>query len=381
LAWIALAVVVAHAWKLWNRTLATDTLFWVVPIGIPLLWDTASATTKPRYYRSKVFGTAGVSALLEFYLNLSSFPLPLEVGVQVLILAVGLLATVGQARKETVSVGRFFGCLLGIIAVVFALATGVQLAGSLNTLKPQGLGLSFLLPLWLTVAALPLIWVYSVLFGYEAALARLTGHSDNRKASWKAKVAMVLGFRLNLVDLGVPGQGYQWDLAHAKTIRAGLAGIREFRRGLRASEEQERQRLVRLTQLAGVIGTDDEGRQLDRRQFSETCDALDWLGTCEMGWYNNRGNRYPADLLKIFEPDFARHGLPADHGIHLVVSKNGQAWYAWRRTLTGWCFAIGSGKAPPDQWRNDGPEPPKDLPGRDKAFWGSDPFEWGKNWD
>jgi hypothetical protein len=61
--------------------------------------------------------------------------------------------------------------------------------------------------------------------------------------------------------------------------------------------------------------------------------------------------------------------------------RNGQAWYAWRRTITGWCFAIGSAKAPPDQWRNDGSEPPKDFPGRDRAFWGSDPLQWGKNWD
>jgi hypothetical protein len=261
------------------------------------------------------------------------------------------------------------------------LATGVQLAGSLNTIKPQELGLSFLLPLWLTVAALPLIRVHSILFSYEAALSRLKGHSEDGKASWKAKVAMVLGFRLNLVDLGVPGQGHQWDLAHAKTIQAGFAGIREFRRGLRAREEQERQRLGRLDRFAGVVGTDDEGRQLDRRQFAETCDALDWLATCEMGWYHNHGKRYPADFLKTFEPDFARHRLPADHGIHLVVSRNGQAWYAWRRTITGWCFAIGSAKAPPDQWRNDGSEPPKDFPGRDGAFWGSDRLARGKNWD
>jgi hypothetical protein len=105
LAWIAFAVVVAHAWNFWNRTLATDTLFWVVPVGIPLLWDTASAAIKPGYYWRRMFGTLGVSALLEFYLNLSSFPLPLEVGAQVLILAFGLLAAVGQARKETASVG------------------------------------------------------------------------------------------------------------------------------------------------------------------------------------------------------------------------------------------------------------------------------------
>jgi hypothetical protein len=98
-----------------------------------------------------------------------------------------------------------------------------------------------------------------------------------------------------------------------------------------------------------------------------------------MGWYHNQGHRYRPELLNIFEPDFARKGLPADHGIRLVVGKNGQSWYAWRRTITGWCFAIGAAKAPPDQWRYDGPEPPGGFPGRDPA-WGVEPLEGTANW-
>jgi TRAP-type C4-dicarboxylate transport system permease small subunit len=379
--WIALAVVIAHGWKLWNRTLATDTVFWIVLAGIRLLWNTAAEATKAGYFLRTALGTVGASAWIEFYLNLGSFPIPVEFAVQVVLLFVGLLATVGQARKETASVGRFFGCLGGLGVLAFAFGIGAQLATSFSTINLDDLRLSFLLPMWLTLAALPLIWVYSILFGYEVALLRLKGHSEDGKPSWKAKVAMMLGFRFALADLGAPGQGYQWGLARATTIRGGLAGIREFRRGLRANDEQERQRLARLEQFAGVVGTDEEGRQLDQREFVQTRRALDWLGTCEMGWYNKRGKRYPADLLKIFEPDFARYGLPADHGIRLVVSRNGQAWYAWRRTVSGWCLAIGAAAAPPDQWRNDGPEPPKDFPGRDQAFWGSDPLDQSMNWD
>jgi hypothetical protein len=49
------------------------------------------------------------------------------------------------------------------------------------------------------------------------------------------------------------------------------------------------------------------------------------------------GGRYRPELLKIFEPDFARKGLPADHGIHLLVSRSGQSWYAWRNTQRPAC--------------------------------------------
>lgn len=64
------------------------------------------------------------------------------------------------------------------------------------------------------------------------------------------------------------------------------------------------------------------------------------------------------------------------------ISADGQSWYAWRRTITGWCFAIGSNGPPPNQWRYDGPSPPNGFPGEDPA-WGSSPFagDADANWD
>jgi hypothetical protein len=95
----------------------------------------------------------------------------------------------------------------------------------------------------------------------------------------------------------------------------------------------------------------------------------------QMGWYQDRGGRYRPELLNMLDPD----GLPDDHGIHLNVSKDGQAWWARRRTVTDWCFAIGANQAPPDQWLYDGADSPNGFPGEDLA-WGD---RWGieaKNW-
>ena len=63
------------------------------------------------------------------------------------------------------------------------------------------------------------------------------------------------------------------------------------------------------------------------------------------------------------------------------VHEAGQSWYAWRRTVTGWCFAIGAAGPPPEQWEYDGPEPPAGFPGEDPA-WGSHAFseEANRNW-
>ena len=119
---------------------------------------------------------------------------------------------------------------------------------------------------------------------------------------------------------------------------------------------------------AGIDGTDSEGRRLDQREFKETTKALRWLATCHMGHYRRR-NRYDPELLALLGDGFARHGLANEHGIGMKVSEDGQAWFAYRRTITGWCFAIGAAGPPPDQWEYDGQDPPRGFPGRD-PMWG-----------
>jgi hypothetical protein len=156
--------------------------------------------------------------------------------------------------------------------------------------------------------------------------------------------------------------------------------IREFRADLAARDLADQQRADDLVRYAGAQGTDSEGRQLDRREFAETRAALEWLSTCQMGWYYRPPEgRYKDDLLKIFQPGHT-HGLPDEHGIHLSVRRDGQAWYAWRRTISGWVFAVGSDGPPPDQRYYDGPEPPGGYPGS-RAGWGADAFDRGPNWE
>jgi len=132
--------------------------------------------------------------------------------------------------------------------------------------------------------------------------------------------------------------------------------------------------------FAGSQGTDLDGRRLDRREFEETRNSLSWLAAAQMGWYRNQG-RYQGDLLGVFGDQLTGMGLPEDNGVTLQVSKEGDAWYSWRRTIAGWCFAIGATGPPPDRWEYDGPHPPTGFPGRDPA-WGSEPFsdEVNKNW-
>jgi len=364
---------------LWNPSLAKDTVIWSVTVGLPLLWSNTS-TAKPGFYRRAAGRTVGVSAFVGFYLNQALFPLPVEFLLQGIVVVIGWVSVTGKYDPKLAPAKRTadrLGVLIGL--AVFGYVTwsvGTHVSNLINL----DLGPSLLLPIWLTLVVLPFLYPFHLLLNYESALKRMSVSNQYAPIGLKAKMALVLGFRLATRDMDrLAGTTACWQLARTKSIREGLKIVADYRWTLRQAEAEKRRAADRLRDNAALTGTDEEGRQLDEREFAETRDALEWIASCQMGWYRNRGRRYRSDLLELVRDYITSYGLPAEHGIRLVVSKNGKAWYAWRRTITGWCFAIGSAKEPPDQWRYDGPKPPKGLPGKDPT-WGAVSPDQTINW-
>ncbi len=155
--------------------------------------------------------------------------------------------------------------------------------------------------------------------------------------------------------------GNDYDVVHASGFVSALRAIRAVRERRRDERDAERATARRLVDNVGLDGWHADGRRLDEREFDETRNALRWLSTCHMGHYRN-GGRYRSDLMPIVESYFVRDGLPEDHGVVMVVARDGQAWYAYRRTVSGWCFAIGARGSPPDERCYDGSEPPSTFP-------------------
>jgi hypothetical protein len=189
---------------------------------------------------------------------------------------------------------------------------------------------------------------------------------------------MLLGFGFSVRK---PYMGNAWgrQLIEAPSLRAKLRVIRELRGRIRRDEEEKRLKADDLVRYAGYRGTDEEGRRLDRREFAETIRALETLSTAHMGWYRkDPAGRYKARVAE-FMSTFAR-GLPEEHGITMEVSVDGQSWYAWRRTVSGWVFAVGAASPPPDPRFYDGEHPPKGFPSPE-GTWGNLPFERSVDWE
>jgi len=149
-----------------------------------------------------------------------------------------------------------------------------------------------------------------------------------------------------------------------------------------ARQEADRRRVERQQTATGSNEVDERGRRIDDREFHETRDALRLLVNWSTGWWSRR-SAFRDDLIGAFytEKDFSKRGLPADHGLQMRVSSDGQCVWLWRRTISGWVFGIAVAAEDGNfrEWLYAGAGAPTLSPLDDEGIWGEaseTPRDW-----
>ena len=385
LVWVVLELWVGLRLTLWSPALAKGTILWTLGSAAVLLFNRAqldSDRDNLHFFRRTILATVGVAAFVEFFVNLSVLSLPLELGFQIVVAVPSLMVAIADKKPEYRSVKVLCERVLALIGLaLLALATR-QVYLDWHRLDARELVLDFALPVWLTVGLVPFLYLFSIYVAYDAVFHRIGRENTGRWSRCRSRLALlsVLHFRVGTVRKLAGYWYFTRKLGEVQTFSAARGVVAEFLDTLSRKEQATSDEEERLRRYSGSQELDDEGRRLDRREFAETIRSLHWLATCQMGWHRD-GGRYRRDLLRVLGDDFTRHGLSKDSGITLHVAPDGQSWYAWRRTVTGWCFAIGAAGPPPDQWTYDGPEPPRGFPGEDSS-WGDGAFtdRVNRNW-
>lgn len=363
---------------LWNDKLLGDSIFWVGVTGFALVFRVVIPSKNPNLFKPLLLDLLKITAFFVAFLNIKLLGLGGEVALQVVLTLLVMLRTVAAAKAEFKASLRIYDALILAISVGMIVYTVVSLSHDWRRVDWWHEGRKFLLPFWLTLGAIPYLYCIGLLSRCESLFMMFKlADQPNRATVW-AKFGVVLALRGRLNEIQ-NFRSYTYLVHDARSVRDGMAAVRRYRetkerRILNAQAKQEQ-----LERNAGVVGTDEDGRQLDQREFKETASALEWLATCQMGWYRNQGGRYRPGLLDKIGDSFERHGLPADHGIIISVSDDGQSWYAYRITPIGWVLGIGAQTAPPDQWFYENDAPPRSFPSPG-AGWGEVAHTQEINW-
>jgi hypothetical protein len=364
----------------WTDDLAADTWFWFFTTALVLLFNFEKASAEPDFFIRKAKETFGLTLVLGFLSDLYVLSVPVEFMAQGLLTFVAMVAVVAGMEDRAQPVRKLAdGCLSAVAFLVLCLAVN-SLIRSWSADDLPDLARQLLMPAWMTLGVLPLIYAIALYAAYENIFLRVDWKSEGaRKQRLRAKTAVVIGLHGRATLVGKFTGMWPIKLADAPTFIEALGVTDEFEAHLKDEERERREAEDRLVRYAGVDGEDAEGLRLDRREFEETTSALRSIATCQMGW-GQRETGYRADILEVVG-DLSSHGLQGDGDIQVAISASGESWYAWRRTVSGWVFAIGAAAEATDLWEFDGPKPPGGFPG-ESADWGPGPLmsDTAPNW-
>ncbi len=371
-AWTVLLAWLGSMTPLWDGDLAVDTIIFFFTAAVGLLFKMGEASSHPNFFRRRLVAVLSISLFLEVLLDLFVLSIPAEVVLQVVLGLTVMLAAVAQSDPAHHQVHKLLSGVLGFAGLTLATLAIIQLVTNWSETDKGNLLQEIALPVWMTAGLLPYVYLLGLWSAYELAFMRLGWQSDEsatRRTKWERRTAVLFAFNIQARKLGRISGRWEYGVGHADSFEGALEEIRKARAVEDERVAAEAEAADRLIRNAGLKGTDDQGRQLDKREFEATRASLRQLLFSQMGWYRNQGGRYRPELLDLLSNDFhSRHGLPADHGVKMKVASDGQSWWAWRRTVTGWCLGVGASDEPPDEWLYDGAEPPTGPPSEDLGW-------------
>lgn len=357
-----LVVVHRYAWsiELWNADLLSESLLWYAAAGVTLLFRINNLGQSSRFFRDQVVDTIKTGAIVEFLINVRPLSLLGELVLQPLLLILLTIGLVSKRDEKLATAGKIANLILALVGLGLVAYTASFLVREWSELDAGQLMREFALPVWLTLGALPIVYALALVLGYESLFSIMKAVTGQKRLHWRAKLGVASAIRGRVRELHTFRHPQIRQAARATSIKSARAAVFEARKARQRKVEAEQARTMRTSELTGIKGTDESGRQLDQREFAESRAALLWLATCHMGHYRNLGY-YRPDLMTIVD-NFDLQGLPAKHGVTMLVHEDGQAWYAYRRLITGWVLGIGAAGKPPDQWLYSGQDEPTHFP-------------------
>ena len=229
----------------WTPARTADTVVWFGG-AITLLFRATEVARQRRFIRHSIVEPVRVAAIVVFFVGL--FPLSLwaeMVLVPMVVLAVGV-SVVASERSEDAAAKRLVDSVLtagGLALLGWATYRAIRewaIVDSADTVR------ALLLPIWATAAVVPVVYLFSVLIGYETVALRIRLAGGSGRTVWRALAALASVLWLRVRDVAAFDMQWGGRLAEVGSFHAARAVAAEFRRSLRDREDAERRRQERL---------------------------------------------------------------------------------------------------------------------------------------
>ncbi len=235
--WTVGLAALAHTIDLWKLDVLSDTVVWFVTVGMAFYF-TLDKVAEDGWFRRTARRTVGIAVFVEVFANLRVFSLPIELVLVPAVAFLAAMAAYSEGKPEFEPVHRLITALMSFVGLVFVVYVCVSLA---DDPKMGETTRKLLLPVWLTIAAMPLIYLVGLWSSYEQAFVRIAFQAEDDPASRRrAKRAFLRSVKWRAADVGGFAGHWIYDLAHAESAQDARAVMERFRASWRAERESER---------------------------------------------------------------------------------------------------------------------------------------------
>ena len=229
--WVCAFVALAHTVGLWSSKVWAATALWFLFAGTALLFNFNEVSKDRAFFRRRILEVVGIGAAFEFFVNVQAFQLWIEILLQLVILFLVIIDTYAWSKPEYRPAGMVTRTVLVIIFLSIALITLLAVIERWRNLYWEELLQELLLPIWLTAAAIPLVFVIALVAAYESQFVRLTWHNGENPLPLRVKLAVVLGLGASPTSVAGLRAPYIQAVARAKTFPEALSEIQKMAAG------------------------------------------------------------------------------------------------------------------------------------------------------
>jgi hypothetical protein len=198
LAYISCSIFLLHAVKIWDISLIKDTIMWFLFVALPLMFQAGKIDSFQKFLKEIVTPLIAFSIIFEYIFGLYTFKLWIEVLMVPALVMLGGMLAVSERKSEYAQVNKLLKgtqSFSGLIAVFFILLHLVQ---HYQEYVNRTVLMQFLMPLFLSLLFLPLLYGIAMFIHYETAFITLKRHFRHHTMYRYAMLMTMLRFNGDL---------------------------------------------------------------------------------------------------------------------------------------------------------------------------------------
>ena len=222
-------IVLGRRIGLWKHDLIKDSVVWVIGPAIGLFFGISDAGEKPHFFREAVLSTLKYSVFVEFYVNLVTFSLPIELVLVPVVTVITLLTVVAGKDEKFKPVRVLLNWVTALIGFGLLIAVSVRLAADWHHVDTLSDLRQLALPMWLTVGLMPYIFLLVLWATYGLLFVRINFATNDKKARRRAKVALAFALNFRTHRVGQFGGPWLHQIGSASTFSQARSVVRQYR--------------------------------------------------------------------------------------------------------------------------------------------------------